>query len=447
MQRATERLAWVVVMQRAAKHDSPPHYLTPLTTMQRRHFLQSSALASTLLLVPRFLRALDRPEARLAARLRDAPGGEPRRLIVVQLGGGNDGLNTLVPFRNDLYFQARPTLALRSTDGLLPLSDELALHPAMKGLKDLFDQGQVAIANAVGYPNPDRSHFRAMDIWQTGSGAERTLSTGWLGRYLDSTCAAPGRPAAPAYQALELDDTLSLALKGARRTGLALRDPAKLHQLTQSRYLSRLSQESAAAPAVSEVDYLYKTLADAASSAEYLYEKTKAHPLGAGTYPQSAFGKSLKTTAELITSGVESRVYYLALSGFDTHVGQLGRQAQLLGELSTGLSALAADLRQAGEWVNTLVLVFSEFGRRVGQNASNGTDHGTANNVLLLSGGLRRAGLLNQPASLALADLDQGDLRYQLDFRSLYASVLADWLGADDQLVLGPGVEKLVGLV
>ena len=408
--------------------------------MQRRRFLQHSALASTLLLVPKFLHALDRPEAALAARLRDAPGDQARRLVVVQLGGGNDGLNTLVPYRNDLYYKARPTLALREADGLLPLSDELALHPAMKGLKNLFDQGQLAICNAVGYPNPDRSHFRSMDIWQTGSGSEQTLSTGWLGRYLDSTCAH----GAPAYQALELDDTLSLALKGASHNGLALKNPGKFHQLTQNRYLAQLSQLKAAAPASSELDYLYKTLAETTSSADYLYQRAKGHVV-AGTYPNSEFGKSLKTTAELITSGVESRVYYMALSGFDTHVQQHGRQAQLLGELSEGLATLATELQQHNEWHNTLVLVFSEFGRRVGQNASNGTDHGTANNVLLLSGALRKAGLLNQPASLA--DLDQGDLRYQLDFRSLYASILTDWLGADDKLVLGPGIERLAGIL
>ena len=408
--------------------------------MQRRQFLQASALASTLLLVPKFLHALDRPENRLAQRLRDAPGGQGRRLIVVQLGGGNDGLNTIIPYRNDLYFKARPTLALKDTDGLLPVSDELALHPAMKGLKGLFDQGQLAICNAVGYPNPDRSHFRSMDIWQTGSGSEKTLSTGWIGRYLDNNC----QGGAPAYQALEIDDTLSLALKGANRNGLALKNPGKFHQLTQSRFLSTVSQEQHVAPAGSELDYLYKTMAETASAADYLYDKSKIHQSTA-TYPNTDFGKNLKTTAELISSGVESRVYYLALSGFDTHVGQHGRQAQLLGELSDGLAALAADLQKSNEWGNTMVLVFSEFGRRVSQNASNGTDHGTANNVLLLSGALRKQGLLNQPASLV--DLDQGDLRYQMDFRSLYASILTDWLGADDKLVLGPGIEKLAGLV
>jgi uncharacterized protein (DUF1501 family) len=408
--------------------------------MQRRRFLQSSALASTLLLVPKFLHALDRPETRLAARLRDAPTDKARRLLVVQLSGGNDGLNTIIPYRNDLYYKARPSLALKEADGILPLSNDLGLHPQMTGLKGLYDQGHLAVLNAVGYPNPDRSHFRSMDIWQTGSGSEQLLTTGWLGRYLDSSCAGCALP----YQALEVDDTLSLALKGQLRKGLAVKTPGKFHQLTQSRYLSRLSQEAPPAAATSELDYLYKTLAETASSADYLYQKSKVHTSTA-TYPNTDLGRNLKTTAELITSGVESRVYYLALTGFDTHVRQQEQQGRLLGELSDGLATLAADLQKAGEWNNTLVLVFSEFGRRVTQNASNGTDHGTANNVLLLSGALRKPGLLNGPASLA--DLDEGDLRYQVDFRSLYASILADWLGADDKLVLGPGIERLAGLV
>ena len=408
--------------------------------MQRRRFLQSSALASTLLLVPKFLHALDRPETGLAAMLRDAPSGKARRLIVVQLSGGNDGLNTVIPYRNDLYFKARPSLALKEAEGILPLSNDLGLHPKTTGLKSLYDQGQLAVLNAVGYPNPDRSHFRSMDIWQTGSGSEQLLTTGWLGRYLDSSCAGCALP----YQALEVDDTLSLALKGQQRKGLAVKNPAKFHQLTQSRYLSRLSQEQAAAPTTSELDYLYKTLAETASSAEYLYDKAKVHASTA-TYPNTELGRNLKTTAELIGSGVESRVYYLAITGFDTHVRQHEQQGRLLGELSDGLAALAADLQKSSEWENTLVMVFSEFGRRVTQNASNGTDHGTANNVFLLSGALRKPGLLNAPASLA--DLDQGDLRYQVDFRSLYASILTDWLGADDKLVLGPGIERLAGLV
>jgi|SRR6476661_15741 len=403
--------------------------------MQRRDFLRTSALASTMLLVPKFLHALDHGPG--LARLRDARG---RRLIVVQLSGGNDGLNTIIPYQNDLYYQARPTLGIRQSEGILALDKGLGFNPAMRGLKELYDQGQVAILNSVGYPNPDRSHFRSMDIWQTGSAADQNLSTGWLGRYLDQDCTDCRLP----YNALELDDTLSLALKGQQRKGLALKNPAKLQQLTSSRYLAALSHLDHGHEHHSEADYLYQTLAETTSSARYLYDKAKIYQ-SATAYPGSEFGKSLKTTAELINSGVESRVYYVSLAGFDTHVRQQEQQRRLLGELSDGLAALAADLRQSGEWANTLVLVFSEFGRRVGQNASNGTDHGTANNVLLLGGGLQQRGILN--AAPDLADLDQGDLRYQIDFRGIYATILKDWLGSDDTRILGSGFERLTGLV
>ncbi|WP_241502275.1 DUF1501 domain-containing protein [Hymenobacter glacialis] len=371
------------------------------------------------------------------ARLGEAPGA--RRLIVVQLSGGNDGLNTIIPYKNDLYYRARPTLGIREAQGILAMEKDLGLHPALKGLKGLYDQGHLAVLNSVGYPNPDRSHFRSMDIWQSGLSSDQAVSTGWLGRYLDSNCADCRHP----YNALEIDDTLSLALKGNARKGLALKNPAKLHQLTQNRLLAKVSQQAAPAHH-DQVDYLYKTLAETASSADYLFEKSKIYK-SAVAYPNSEFGKNLKTTAELITSGVESRVYYLALSGFDTHVRQLEQQQRLLGDLGDGLAALAHDLQQHNQWNNTLVLVFSEFGRRVGQNASNGTDHGTANNVLLLGGGLRKKGVLN--AAPDLANLDQGDLRHQIDFRSIYASILKDWLGADDTAILGTGFERMSGLV
>jgi len=401
----------------------------------RREFLRTSALASTLLLMPKFLHALDRGPG--LARLSDAPGA--RRLIVVQLSGGNDGLNTVVPYKNELYYKARPTLGLKETDGLLALEKDLGLHPSLKGFKGLYDQGHLAVLNSVGYPNPDRSHFRSMDIWQSGSRADEVVSTGWLGRYLDSNCPDCQRP----YNALEVDDTLSLALKGNVRKGLALKNPTKFHQLNQNRLLSRVSQEAPPAHE-DQVAYLYKTLAETASSAEYLYEKSKIYR-SAVTYPNSDFGKNLKTAAELINSGAESRVYYLALSGFDTHVRQHEQQQRLLADLGDGLAALADDLQQNHQWANTLVLVFSEFGRRVTQNASNGTDHGTANNVFLLGGALQKKGVLNDAPDLV--NLDQGDLRHQVDFRSIYATVLRDWLGADDAAILGGGFERVSGLV
>ena len=403
--------------------------------MKRRDFLRNSALASSLLLVPKLLHALDRGPglARLSAT------AQGRRLVVVQLGGGNDGLNTVIPYRNDLYYQARPTLGIRQNEGILALDADLGLHPALTGFKSLYDRGELAVLNAVGYPSPDRSHFRSMDIWQSGSGADQTLSTGWLGRYLDQDCAACQRP----YNALEVDDTLSLALKGDVRKGLALKSPGKLHQLTRNQLLARVSQE-APGHHHEPVDYLYRTLAETASSADYLYQKSKIYQ-SAVTYPNSEFGKSLKTTAELINSGVESRVYYLSLNGFDTHVRQPEQQARLLADLGTGLAALADDLRRHDQWANTLVLVFSEFGRRLGQNASHGTDHGMANNVFLLGGALGKKGVVN--AAPNLADLDQGDLKFAVDFRGIYAPILRDWLGASDSAILGTGFEQLRGLV
>ncbi|WP_046246932.1 DUF1501 domain-containing protein [Hymenobacter terrenus] len=401
----------------------------------RREFLRTSALASTLLLVPKFLRALDRGPC--LARLADAPGA--RRLIVVQLGGGNDGLNTVIPYKNDLYYKARPTLGLKETDGILALEKDMGLHPALKGLKGLYDQGHLAVLNSVGYPNPDRSHFRSMDIWQSGSGSGEVVSTGWLGRYLDSNCPDCQRP----YNALEIDDTLSLAMKGSIRKGLALKNPDRFHQINQNHLLAKVSKETKPEHH-DQVDYLYKTLAETASSADYLYDKSKIYK-SAVAYPNSEFGKNLKTTAELINSGVESRVYYLALSGFDTHVRQHQEQQRLFTDLGNGLAALADDLQKNDQWNNTLVLVFSEFGRRVGQNASNGTDHGTANNVFLAGGALQKKGIINDAPDLV--NLDQGDLRHQVDFRSIYANILKDWLEADDTAILGTGFERMSGLV
>jgi len=399
----------------------------------RRDFLKTSVLASSLLFVPKFLHALDRQGL---AALRDAQG---RRLVVVQLGGGNDGLNTVIPYRNDFYYKARPTLGIREANGILTLDKDLGFNPAMTRLKGLYDQGQVAVLNSVGYPNPDRSHFRSMDIWQSGSAADQYVTTGWLGRYLDSSCPSCQVP----YNGLEVDDTLSLAMKGAARKGLALKNPEKFHQATQNRLLRQVSQEDAGAGG-SEMDYLYKTLAETASSADYLYQTAKIYK-SAIAYPSTEFGKNLKTTAELINSGIESRVFYVSLSGFDTHVRQQEQQGKLLGDLSEGLGAFAEDLQKSGQFENTLILVFSEFGRRVGQNASNGTDHGTANNVLLLGGGLQKKGILNDAPDLQ--NLDQGDLRHQVDFRSIYATVLRDWLGADDKVILGSNFDRLSGLV
>lgn len=379
--------------------------------MKRRDFLKASALASTSLLAPSFLPM---------AFGRGASGSRAGKiLVVIQLSGGNDGLNTIIPYQNDVYYQSRPTLAIPPAE-VLPASDELGFNPALHALQPLYDEGLLSIVNSVGYPNPDRSHFRSMDIWHTASNSDEYLSTGWLGRYLDSEC-ADCQPCV----ALELDDSLSLALKGLEHNGFAMSDARQLKRTTDNLFLKAVGQASDDHEHKEQAAYLYKVMVDTQSSADYLYERSKVHRSRAA-YPLTPFGQDLKKVAELITADTATRVYYINLTGFDTHANQKNRQARLLKQFAEGLQAFATDLKDNSLLDDTLIMAFSEFGRRVKQNASNGTDHGTANNVFLLGGRLKKPGFYNQGPNLL--DLDEGDLKYQVDFRSLYATILDKWL-------------------
>lgn len=382
----------------------------------RREFLKLSALVSASALTPGFLRRL-------------GPGQLPpgsKRLVIIQLSGGNDGLNTIVPFRDDRYYQARPALAIPAGE-VLRISDELAFNPALAPLRELYDQGWMSILSQVGYPNPDRSHFRSMDIWHSASGSGEHWQTGWLGRYLDAACAA----GAPAHTVLELDETLSLALRGEQISGLGLRDPQQLARSTRDPWIQALSRTEPQGP--SELDFLYKTLTQTTASAEYLSSRLSVRG-SAAEYPAQELGRKLKLIASLILSGAEPRVYYVSVPGFDTHVRQRGPHDRLLGQYAEAVAAFIRDLRQQGLLDDTLVLTFSEFGRRVAQNAGNGTDHGKANCLFLMGGKLRKPGLFNGLPDLRT--LDDGDLAWQIDFRQIYASLLRDWLGADDEAVL-----------
>ncbi len=397
--------------------------------MNRRNFLQSSSLATVgTLLIPDFLKAY-----RVACDERRMLGAAPSTdnvLVVIQLSGGNDGLNTVVPYRNDIYYRERPRLAIPA-DKILKLTDDLGLNPAMEGLKSLYDDGLLTVVNNVGYPNPDRSHFRSMDIWQTASGADQYLRSGWIGRYLDARCAGTCAP----HDAIEVDDTLSLALKGERVKGMAVQNPQKLYEQTQNRFYQQLATPGRATPGravTGEVDYLYKTLAETISSASYVYEKAKVTRT-ATPYPDGELAHRLKTVSELIQSGVGSNVYYVSHGSFDTHVNQQNQQDRLLKQYAESVNAFVNDLKKSGDLRRVKVLTFSEFGRRVKQNASGGTDHGTANNVFVLNGA--KAGVLNEGPNLT--DLDEGDLKFSVDFRSLYASLLDDWLGTSSEAVLG----------
>ncbi|MVM39343.1 DUF1501 domain-containing protein [Spirosoma sp. HMF3257] len=393
--------------------------------MNRRNFLKQSAFTTAgTMLIPHFLKAY---ETQMLGQVSASNG---KILVVVQLSGGNDGLNTVVPYRNDIYYRERPTIAIKP-EKVLTLNDEIGFHPAMTSLKALYDEGLVTVINNVGYPNPDRSHFRSMDIWQTASDSDKYVNSGWVGRYLDAACA--GKEQQP-FRTIEVDDTLSLAMKGDTLNGLAVLDPKKLYNQTRGGLVTGLSKEHTTNQPES-VAYLYKTLAETVSSAAYVYDQTSRVGTTMATYPTSELGNRLKTVSQLIQAGVSTSVYYVSISGFDTHINQPGQQERLLGQYAEAVGAFMKDLKAAGRQNDVLLMTFSEFGRRVKQNASNGTDHGTANNVFLIGGGLPAKRVLNEAPDLT--KLTEGDLTYSVDFRQIYATLLHDYLGADDVAVLG----------
>ncbi len=387
--------------------------------VRRREFLQIGSLATASLLVPRFLKAFDGKAV--------VPKGN-RVLVILQLSGGNDGLNTVIPTYNDIYYKERPRLGIEKTKALA-LSDEAGLHPSLVALKGLYDEGEMAILNSVGYPNPDRSHFRSMDIWHSASDSRDYWNNGWVGRYLDAQCSGCDKPT----YALELDDMLSLALKGEHVNAIAMRDPRRLYGTANERFFREVMKQHVDEPGEQPVDYLYKTMASTLSSADYIFQQSKMSPTKA-VYPQTQLGTDLKTIASLIYSDINTKVYYLSLGSFDTHVNQQFTQQRLFTEMNDAVAAFTKDLKANGRFDDVMLMTFSEFGRRVSQNASGGTDHGTANNMFFVGGGLKKKGLIN--ALPDLSDLDEGDLKYKVDFKSVYATVLNKWLGADDAAIL-----------
>ena len=386
--------------------------------IKRKEFLQVGSLATASLMLPKFLKAFEKPMM--------VPAGN-KVVVVIQFSGGNDGLNTVIPVRNDIYYRERPKLGIAKDKALL-LTDETGLNPALEAFKGLYDDGSLAIMNSVGYPNPDRSHFRSMDIWHSASASNEYVNTGWLGRYLDAQCKGCDKPT----QAMELDDVLSLALKGEENKGLAFKDPKKLFNTSNGKFLKDVNNDHKNGEET--IDYLYKTMSATLSSADYIYQQSKVHPTSQ-TYPNTELGKDLKTIASLIFSDINTKVYYVSLGSFDTHVNQDNQQKRLFTELNDAVKAFTTDLKSNNRFNDVLMMTFSEFGRRVTQNASNGTDHGTANNMFFISGGLKEKGVLN--AMPDLTDLNEGDLKHKVDFKNVYATVLNKWLAADDKMILG----------
>ncbi|MFD2565218.1 DUF1501 domain-containing protein [Aquimarina rubra] len=394
--------------------------------MDRRNFLKKSIFASGTALVPSFLKGME-------FLTPDQLSGY-KNVIIIQLSGGNDGLNSIIPINNDIYYSLRPNIAKKEAQ-TIKINDNLAFNDNLKEIAKLYDQGEVSIINNVGYPNPNRSHFRSTDIWQTASDTNQYLSTGWVGRYLDANCQHP-------YQAIEVDNSLSLALKGNQMNGIAVSDPNQLYRTTREPFFNKLVDNTHEDMlAEDNQGYLYKTMLETYSSASYIYETSKIYKTNT-EYPQSPFAKNLKTIADFIVSGLKTRVYYSSLGGFDSHVNQLNSQDRLLKTYSEAIGALVKDLKKNSRFQDTLILTFSEFGRRVKQNGSRGTDHGAANNVLAIGGSLKKAGIYNELPNLSNLDTN-GDIKYSVDFRSVYASILNNWLEVRDKDVLNKGFKKL----
>ena len=393
--------------------------------MERRKFLKQNVLASSLFFVPSFVKAFENA-------IKGSLGF--KKLVIVQLSGGNDGLNTIIPYTNDIYYKSRPNLAIAKND-CIKITDELGINKNLAPLKHLYDKGYLSVINNVGYPNPIRSHFRSTDIWHTASDSNQYLNTGWLGRYIDIYGKKP-------YSGIELDDSLSLIMKGDVLKGIATKNPTSLYNNTKTPYFKKvLDSHRDVHLSEHNLGYLYKTMIEAKSSAKYIFETSKTYN-STLTYPNNPFGKQLKTTAQFINSRVESKVFYVSMGGFDTHVRQEKKQNKLLQTYSEAMDVFVKDLEQKDTFKDTLILTFSEFGRRVKQNAASGTDHGAANNVFIIGKNLKKQGFYNEAPNLINLDKN-GDIKYTVDFRSIYATILDKWLEVDDATILNKSYSKL----
>lgn len=389
----------------------------------RRSFLSNSAFLSLAPIVPAFLSRT----ARAAGPERDG-----RILVVLQLDGGNDGINTVVPFGDEGYAKHRRELRL-PTEKLLKVADGLGLHPSMRAAADLLESGRLAIVQGVGYPNPNRSHFESMAIWQTASLAPPgTDARGWLGRALDSS-----GPSGIGPDSVYVGDrNLPLTLASRRAVSTSFSDASDL-----ALALSPPRPAATSIPDASDLAaYVNRTVTNAYATAAELEAATARGGDAAARYPDSELGKQMGLIARSIKSGSSARVYYAIQDGYDTHAVQLPTHSQLLREFSGALRAFLDDLDAAKLGDRVIVLAFSEFGRRPEENGSLGTDHGTAGPVFLAGSGVR-PGLVGKAP--ALGDLRDCDLAWSCDFRCLYAALLEGWLGLPKDEILGGHFDPL----
>lgn len=371
----------------------------------RREFLKLvGATAGGTMFLPRFLSAMPNQE------LYQGYQADKNILVVIQLNGGNDGLNTFIPYDTPQYYEARKNIAIPK-DMILKASGGMGWHPNMKGFYDIQQGGDLSVIQNVGYPNPNRSHFRSIEIWQTGSASNEFLSNGWLGRYLDATCTPD-----EALGALNLDNIENLALKGTSSHTLTMQDPQRFEK--QLRAMSDNHDDP-----MNEnpnLDFVRKLMINSFEGSDQIKAALNKVKNTSDKYPRHSLAKNLEWIAKMIKGGLPTSVYYTGLGSFDTHANQLAKHKNLLGEVSESVKAFYDDMKNAGLQQNVTILIFSEFGRRVKENGS-GTDHGTAAPVFIIGGNNKGKIIGNNPN---LEDLDNGDLKHQFDFRSVYATLL-----------------------
>ena len=421
----------------------------------RREFLRTGLLGSSLCwTVPTFLQntMLSLHAAADGQIVQGVTGKDGNILVVLQLAGGNDGLNTVIPVGDDDYRRARPTLGLRDEQILrLGQKEKAGFHPALAGLAKAYEEGSLAVIQGVGYPNPNRSHFRSTEIWATATDENKSSSTGWIGRYFDNACAgcdaAAGitlgsqtpqsfsaqTPKGVLYEAggskrrrlgadgeLEADGSMTMATDGNPEEG-----PAG----------GSIGDIAGPSGKINALDFLERTEMDVQVTQKEIAAAAKRGKNGV-PYPGSWLGNQFALISRLIAGGMKTRVYYVSQGGYDTHTGQANAHDRLLREMGDAVSAFLADLKAQGNLGRVTLMTFSEFGRRVRENASGGTDHGAAAPLFLAGGGIQ-AGLLGKMPSLAARDLDDGDVKFNVDFRSVYATVLEKHLGVKSDPILG----------
>lgn len=363
-------------------------------------------------------------------------------LVVLQLTGGNDGLNTVVPFRDETYRRVRSKLAIPA-DQVLKINDELGFHPSARGFAQLLESNRLAIVQGTGYAQPNRSHFESMDIWHTCHRKGGSRSSGWLGRCFDKV-ASTAAVQTPGLHLGGGKQPLALAAEHVRVPSISSPDKFRL-QTGNDPLLGSAIRDLAKKPRADEdelLGFLQTSTAAALTASDRIAEALRAYQTPI-KYPENELAARFKTVAQLIAGGWESRVYYLELDGFDTHSQQPAAHAALLQQVSGSVQAFLDDLAHHGEADRVLVMCFSEFGRRVAENASEGTDHGAAAPIFL-AGSRVKVGLIGEHPSLT--DLDDGDLKFHTDFRQVYATVLENWLGWTSAVALGGEFAKIAAI-